>query len=189
MDRNLAAQVAQARIVDVSGRFSRHVSPKVRTLAGSTAGGRWGLPNTYPVLYLGRPSASVVAEAYRRLVDGVEGMTGDLVGPRMVFEVEVRLTQILDLRDAETLREVGLDRDALLGGYGPCQRVGQAAHQLGLHGVIVPAATEIGETLALFERHLPEPELPEIVAVARWESLPNDPRTDAQRVHQLQLSA
>jgi RES domain-containing protein len=188
MDRNLAAQVAQARIVDVSGRFSRHVSPKVRTLAGSTAGGRWGLPSTYPVLYLGRPIESVVAEAYRRLVDGVEGMTGDLVGPRTVFEVEVRVTDILDLRDAETLHEVGLDQESLRGGYGPCQRVGQAAHQLGLHGVIAPAATEIGETLALFERHMPESELPEIVGVARWEGLPGDPRSDEQRVRQVQGS-
>jgi RES domain-containing protein len=188
MDRNLAAQVAQAQIVDISGRFSRHVSPKVRTLAGSNAGGRWGVRNTYPVLYLGRPIESVIAEAYRRLVDGVEGMTGDLVGPRTVFEVEVRVTGILDLRNDETLRELGLDPEALLGGYGPCQRVGQAAHQLGLHGIIAPAATELGETLALFERHLPEVELPQIVGVDRWESLPVDPRTEGQRFRQLQAS-
>ena len=142
----------------------------------------------YSVLYLGRPIDSVVAEAYRRLVDGVEGMTGDLVGPRTVFEVEVCVRNILDLRDAETLRQLGLDDEALLGGYGPCQRVGQAAHQLGLHGIIVPAATEMGETLALFERHLPEAELPEIVGVDRWDGLPIDPRTDVQRIRQLQAS-
>lgn len=62
MDRNLAAQVAKGRIIDVAGQFARHVSPKIRTLAGSTAGGRWGLASTYPVLYLGRPTDSVVAE-------------------------------------------------------------------------------------------------------------------------------
>jgi RES domain len=186
VDRNLAAEVAKGRIIDVAGRFARHVSPKVRTLAGSTAGGRWGAANTYPVLYLGRPIESVTAEAYRRLVDGVEGMTGDLVGPRTVFDVDVRVTQILDLRDHETLRRIGLDDAALLGGHGPCQRVGQAAHQLGLHGILAPAATEIGETLALFERHLPEAELPTIVAEERWETLPADPRSEAQGTKQVQ---
>lgn len=47
MDRNLAVRVAEGCIIDLDGRFARHVSPKVRTLAGSTAGGRWGLANTY----------------------------------------------------------------------------------------------------------------------------------------------
>jgi hypothetical protein len=116
-------------------------------------------------------------------------MTGDLVGPRTVFDVDVRVTQILDLRDHETLRRVSLDDAALLGGYGPCQRVGQAAHQLGLHGILAPAATEIGETLALFERHLPEVELPIIAAEERWERLPPDPRSERQRTRQVQERA
>jgi RES domain-containing protein len=138
------------------------------------------------VIYLGRPIQSVLAEAYRRLVDNIEGMTGDLVAPRTVLDVEVRVSQILDLRDPDTLASVGLDPDALVGGHGPCQRVGQAAHQLGLHGILAPAATELGETLALFERHLTEPELPTIVGEGRWESLPPDPRTDEQRARQVQ---
>jgi RES domain-containing protein len=188
VDRNLAAEVAEGSIIDLRGRFLRHVSPKVRTLAGSTAGGRWGPANTYPVLYLGRPIGSVVAEAYRHLVDGVEGMTAELVGPRTVFDVEVHATQILDVRDEQTLRRVGLDEDALRGARGPCQRVGQVAHQLGLHGILAPAATELGETLALFERHLPEAELPVIVSEERWETLPLDPRTEEQRVRQGQGS-
>jgi RES domain-containing protein len=116
-------------------------------------------------------------------------MTADLVGPRTIFEVDVRITQVLDLRDPESLALVGLDHQSLLGGYGPCQRVGQAAHQLGLHGILAPSATELGETLALFERHLPETEFPGIVEEGRWESLPPDPRTSEQRTRQLpQLS-
>jgi RES domain-containing protein len=186
VDRNLAAAAARGSIIDVEGRFHRHASPKVRTLAGSTAGGRWSLPNTYPVIYLGRPPESVIAEAYRRLVDAVEGMTADLVGPRTIFEVEVRTSQILDLRDRGSLELVGLDEDALAGGHGPCQRVGQAAHQLGLHGILAPAATELGETLALFERHLPESEMPIIVAEGRWDPLPPDPRNEEQRARQFQ---
>ena len=54
----------------------------MRGLRASSAGGRWGPPRAYAVLYLGRPEASVIAEAYRSLVDGVEGMRPELVGPR-----------------------------------------------------------------------------------------------------------
>ena len=64
----------------------------------------------------------------------------------------------------------------LFGPPAPCQRVGQAAHQLGLHGLIAPAATEVGETLALFEQHLPEAQLPVLTDEALWVTLPPDPR-------------
>jgi RES domain-containing protein len=184
VDRNLAVAVSRASIIEVRGRFERHASPKVRTLAGSAAGGRWGRPGAYPVIYLGRPIESVIAEAYRHLVDGAEGMRPELVGPRNLFEVGVDVTEILDLRDSQSLEAVGLDVAALLGPYAPCQRVGQAAHQLGLHGVLAPAATEIGDTLALFERHLPEAELPVLISTSRWDRLPEDPRTSDQRARQ-----
>jgi hypothetical protein len=50
------------------------------------------------------------------------------------------------------------------------------AHQLGLHGIIAPAATGLGETLALFERHLPATELPVVVDEEIIDGLPADPR-------------
>lgn len=176
MDRNLAASVASASAAEVAGEFERHVIGKVRVLAGSRSGGRWGPPGGYPVLYLGRPRESIVAEAYRALVDGVEGMTGDRVGPRRVLTCRVDVTQVLDLRDEASREAVGLSLGDLCGPQAPCQRVGQAAHQLGLHGVIAPAATELGETLALFEQHLPEGELPVLTGEDLWASLPADPR-------------
>jgi hypothetical protein len=58
MDRNLAAAVSRASIIELRGRFQRHASPKIRTIAGSAAGGRWGLPGAFPVIYLGRPPES-----------------------------------------------------------------------------------------------------------------------------------
>jgi len=176
MDRNLAAAVAKLGTASVTGTFERHVSPGIRTLTGSSAGGRWGRPGAYSVLYLGRPTETVVAEAYRHLVDDVEGMTGDLVGPRHVLTCEVELTDVVDLRDRANLRTIGLDAEGLAGAHGPCQRVGQAAHQLGRHGIIAPAATGLGETLALFEHHLPESELPRLLQTTTWYGLPADPR-------------
>jgi hypothetical protein len=71
---------------------------------------------------------------------------------------------------------VALDHDALAGPWEPCQRVGLAAHQLGLHGVIAPAATQLGLTLALFEHNLPAEQWPTIAAQTEWAHLPPDPR-------------
>lgn len=179
MDRNLAVAVASCGTVEVSGTFERHVSPSVLALTGSSSGGRWGAPGAYSVLYLGRPLESVVVEAYRHLVDDIEGMTGDMVGPRRLLTVDVALTSVLDLRVNTNLAAVGIRSEDItsdVGKYARCQRVGQAAHQLGLHGIIAPAATGLGETLAVFELHLPPTEQPTLLAEADWIHLPADPR-------------
>lgn len=118
----------------------------------------------------------MVVEAYRHLVDGIEGMRGELVAPRRFVTAEVSVTRILDLRDKPTLLKIGLSLDDLQGLHAACQPVGQAAHQLGLHGILAPAATALGETLALFERQLPAVEMPVLVEEEVWQHLPTDPR-------------
>jgi hypothetical protein len=131
------------------------------------------------VLYLGRPPDSVTVEAYRHLVEPIEGMRPELVGPRRFLTCRLHITDVLDLRDPGARRQVGLDLEHLhseVGDYCACQRVGLAAHQLGLHGIIAPAATRFGETLAVFEQRLPGDEQPELVLDELWESLPVDPR-------------
>jgi hypothetical protein len=93
--------------------------------------------------------------------------------------VEVTLTTILDLRVGGNQAAVGLSTKDLfspVGEYARCQRIGQAAHQLGLHGIIAPAATGLGETLAVLELHLPPEEQPILLAEEEWVHLPEDPR-------------
>lgn len=181
MVRKLAQDVAAAPRSTVTGRFERHVSQNWRELTGSNSGGRWGPPGAYSVLYLGRPRASVTVEAYRHLVDPFadNGMTGDMVTPRRLLTCEVSVTEILDLRTVDAQRGVGLrseDMASAVGDYSACQTVARVAHQLGLHGVIASAPTGLGETLALFEQHLPAAELPQLVGEEVWEVLPADPR-------------
>lgn len=118
-------------------------------------------------------------EAYRHLVDDIEGMTGDRVGSRRLLTVEVSLTAVFDLRGPENREAVGLALDDLMGPigeYARCQRIGRVAHQLNLHGIIAPAATGLGETLAVFELHLPPGEQPRLVGEDDWLRLPPDPR-------------
>jgi len=181
VDRQLITAVAEATAIRVEGVFQRHCSPDVGELRGSPAGGRWGPPNAYSVLYLGRPTSSVIVEAYRHLVeDDLDGlMRPEMVGPRNLLTCEVAVDDVLDLRDPANLQRIGLSRDALSSPtdeYAPCQRVGQAAHQLGLRGIIANAATGLGETLALFEEKFEPSEYPVVIARERWDTLPADPR-------------
>lgn len=179
VDRNAVVAVAGAGVTTVEGIFQRHTSPRYRSLAGSAAGGRWGPEGSFPVLYLGRPTDSVTVEAYRHLVEPIEGMRPEFVGPRRLLTCKVAISQILDLRDAVVREQVGIEMPDLMtevGDYTACHRIGVAAHQLGLHGIIAPAATGLGETFAVFERRLPAHEQPELVDEKVWETLPPDPR-------------
>lgn len=176
---HLALVISRCTGVSVQGQFERHTTLTWQGLSGSAAGGRWGPPGTFPVLYLARPRRAVVIEAYRHLVDPTEGMTGVMVQPRRLLTVEVAVTGILDLRDEMTIATLGFDSEHLsspVGNYEPCWQIATAAYQLGLHGILAPAATGTGETLALFTNHLTAAETPVIVNETIWDGLPPDPR-------------
>jgi len=193
LDRKLAESIASVPTSHVRGTFFRHVSFKTRTLTPSPSGGRWGPRNSYPVLYLGRPTDSVIVEAYRHLVEKVESdreITPAMVAPRRFLTCEVDLPGVLDLTEEEHRQRVGLTLDELtspVDAYGPCHAVGQAAHQLGLRGILAPAATNLGETLAIFDQHVPMANQPIVTDTTVWNRLPDDPRisTDGVRVRDL----
>lgn len=177
--REVIVAVSRCPRTNVTGQYERHASRAARELTGSQAGGRWGPPGGFSVLYLGRPRQSVVVEAYRHLVDPFEGMTGEMVQPRRLLTVEIDVTNVLDLTSPEAVRSVGLSDDDLaspIGDYEACWTIARAAHQLGLHGILAPSATGMGETLALYDEHLPANELPRIAREEVWNSLPADPR-------------
>lgn len=180
MSSNLAVAVSRADVSTVKGQFQRHTSPRVTTLTGSPYGGRWGPPQAFPVLYLGRPVASVTVEAYRHLVDGTEGMTGDKVAQRTLWTVNVDVSDVLDLREASSLIATGLtptDLQSDVDDYQRCQDVALTAHQLGLRGIITPSAWgHGGETLALFTDQLTLHEMPTVIDQQVWAQLPADPR-------------
>lgn len=198
---SLAARLALVPEESESGVWQRHATARTarQALDGRAGEARWGTRDAFPVLYLGRPTASVVVEAYRHLVDPVdvgdvaerEQLLDNLV-PRVLITCSVSVTGLLDLRSPAARGHVGLtlqdlqsgtdDRDA----YRRCQEVAQVAHQLGRHGVIAPAATGLGETLALFMDLLPSGERPVRSAEDEpWVRLPVDPRTE--RVRQLRV--
>jgi hypothetical protein len=191
MDDSLAVRVASIPVTTVTGVWLRHAFAAYpeRALDGRVYDGRWGTKPGFPVLYLGRPVESVVIEAYRHLVDPVEDP--DLLAqihPRILVTAQVNVTNVLDLRTAGARATAGLTLGDLRSGvddYARCQELSQVAHQLRRHGILAPAATEAGETLALFTDltdaagEKPVRSSDDVL----WEALPPDPRIAGSKAH------
>lgn len=196
-DRGLAVGIAQLRAATERGRWQRNAAARLapHALDGYASHGRWGTADGFPVLYLGRPTDSVVVEAYRHQVDPVIFDSDDdrelfIAGllPRVLITCNVDVTHLLDLRSATARAAVGLTTQDLTSptndgdSYRRCQGVAQVAHQLGRHGVLAPAATTLGETLALFTDVLPEAQKPQRARQdEHWTQLPPDPRQLPER--------
>lgn len=189
---DLAARVAQAPRVTVTGQWQRHIDAAYANsaLEGHAGNGRWGTKDGFPVLYLGRPLESVIVEAYRHLVDPLIFDTAEdrarflaTVRPRALVTCNVHVDNLLDLREIDGRSSSGLVLPDLtsdpsdMEAYRRCQEVAQVAHQLRYHGLIAPAATGLGETLVLFTEVLPANQRPtQTEAVVAWTTLPDDPR-------------
>lgn len=175
MERSTVERVASIPGSALSGTFYRHAAPNRDAFAGGH-GGRWG--RNFPVIYLARPESSAVIEAYRHLVEDA-GVPASAVGPRVIYTVRVQVERIVDLTVQDNLETVELTEEDLrttVYDYAACQDVAAAAHQLGYHGVLAPAAHGLGQTLALFRERLTHQELPLVRAEATWHALPPDPR-------------
>ena len=188
--KSLPTRIADSSTTSVVGVWQRHVAARYAhaALSGRTATSRWGTVDGFPVLHLGQPLDSVIVEAYRHLVDPVEDPSiAHAIPPRVLVTCQVDVTNILDLRTATSRVSTGLTMEILQSGtrdgasYRKCQEGSATAHQLGMHGVIAPAATELGLTLALFPEHLPDTERPVLLDQETWSKLPADPRGDGNR--------
>jgi hypothetical protein len=188
---SLPARLSQATPVSIDGIWQRHVAARfaATALAGRSATGRWGTEGSYPVLYLGKPTDSVAVEAYRHFIDPVVVDDGPAppIAPRALVTCELAVTEILDLRTAASRVLASLTLAQLqsetsdTAAYAACQNVSAAAHQLGYHGIVTPAATKMGETLVLFTDLLTATERPRLTDTEMWVQLPPDPRRPGQR--------
>jgi len=181
---SLANTVSQMPTAAVDGVWQRHIPARYlsQALFGQVSRSRWGTAGGFPILHLGAPTDSVVVEAYRHLVDPVEGQIAAHVAPRLLVTCTVDVSNLLDLRTAAARINTGLSTAVLTASvsdraaYEACQEVAAVAHQVGLHGLIAPAATLLGHTLALFTENLPDNERPVLLDNELWDELPPDPR-------------
>ena len=157
----------------IRGRFYRYQPIRYTTLGGSSRGGRYSPPAQLLAIYLGRPLESVAAEAYRHLVDP-EDLDPAMVAAQRLFEVDVALARVLDLRGDDARESCGITAADLSGGYERGQALGREAFADGYQGVLAPSAAGLGETLCVFADRVAPTDL-RVVDQRPWE-LPADPR-------------
>lgn len=173
-DPELVERVDALGVVGFEEVAYRHMGAGYPPLSGEgarIAGGRWNPPDSFPVLYMGLDLPTIVAEFYRSAER--HGRPPENLLPRRLYRYEVRLSAVLDLREESALRAVELD-DADLRGDDPraCQAVGEAAHYLGLEGILAPSAVGSGDILAAFYSKLRGGSVIRDVASELWTSLP-----------------
>jgi RES domain-containing protein len=129
----------------VQKRVWRAVREGYDVLRASRAGGRWD-DGTFDVLYTSTESDGAIAERYFHLSRGQP-----IIPSRptyFVHEIEVSLSQALDLSDMTLLKKLGIDT-ARYGAlsyierhqeYPSTQQIAEIAHFLEFDGVIVPSA-------------------------------------------------
>ena len=153
----------------------RHVSVGTNPKAGTGArihGGRWNPPGSFATLYFALDVDTVAAEfarAARR-----QGLSPEAFLPRELHRFEIRLTAVLDLRNAKARKSIAL-ADAELHADDPqrCQEVGEAAHDVGLEALLAPSAS--GRTvLAVFLEQLRPGSALEVVETTIWETRPKE---------------
>lgn len=170
----LVDQVGSLGTTSVDTVAFRHVSPTIDPRSGTGArihGGRWNPPGSYATLYFGTDVETVIEE-FHRLARRQGLDVGDFV-PRDLCRFHVHLESILDLTASESRAAVGLS-DALLRRDDPtyCQAIGEAAHYLGLEGIVVPSAAGPGTVLAVFLGRLGAGSSLELLEVTRWDEPP-----------------
>jgi RES domain-containing protein len=150
--RELLERIDRIAPVGFDGEAVRHIAPGYLPLSGEGArihGGRWNPPGSFPTLYTALTRETMLDELERAARR--QGLrVADLL-PRVEVRYAVTLQRVLDLRDAETRARVGLKQtDLTVDDWTACQVVGEAAHRVGLEGILAPSATSDGDVLVLF---------------------------------------
>lgn len=130
-----------------SGRAWRHTFNGVDPQLPNTRGARWNPPGIAAV-YLSLEAATAIAEADHSLKTQPVRPTPK---SRELYEVEIELQRVLDLRGKDVLERLGVDADAL-GRHPPdeCQAVGGGASWLDCDGLLVPSARAPGSNMVAF---------------------------------------
>lgn len=171
VEPDLLARLDELERGSFAGPAWRHVRPEYPPLSGEGArvvGGRWNPPECFPTLYLGLSVDVVAAEFHRHLTR--QGLRRQDALPRMLYEYDVRLGQVLDLRAPEILQSLALHHDLARADVQRCHAIGDAAHYLGVEGILAPSAAAPGDVLIVFlDRQQPSSGL-EVIEGTRWEA-------------------
>jgi RES domain-containing protein len=151
-ESELEARIRSVGFRGLSATAFRHVAAGADPRSGLGAkihGGRWNPPDSWPTVYLGFSRATVRGE-WKRAASR-QGLTLEDFLPRDLYEFDLELAAVLDLRDPAARKSVDVSDQALrVTGQAFCRRIGTAAYRLGAEGVAAPSATGEGDVVAVF---------------------------------------
>lgn len=156
------------------GEAFRHTGPDYHPLAteGSRIrGGRWNPPDSFSVLYLALDPQTTAAEL-RRFAHR-QAMPVASMLPRTLHTLRVSLGVVLDLRPQDVLESLGISEAINGDDMQPTQAVGEAAHYLGIEGLLAPSATSVGDVLPVFFDRLGAGSRVEPIRTEQWTELPS----------------
>lgn len=153
-DDDLVEAVNELGSLEWTGLAYRHTRAGRDPLSGEGAaqnGGRWN-PIGRPTIYLAQPVETCVGE-FRRMTDATGVSPESLIRRGWeLHRVEVASLPVLDVSQIDALQHTGLDLEDIADpDKTACQRVGEAAHFLGLAGIVAQSATGSGVVIAAFE--------------------------------------
>lgn len=145
-DPNLLEALAQLKPSTWSGRVWRHMFADNPPDKANGRGARWNPPRT-DAIYVSLERETALAEAEHQIAS-------QPIRPRAkrtMYQLDLDLSNVLDLTDATLLAGLGVDREALSReDFTECQRVGGAAAFLGHDGIVVPSGRHRGFNLIVF---------------------------------------
>lgn len=183
----LEAERPNATVYDTN--VWRVVSEGRDPLTGYAAGGRWD-DGTFDVLYTATEADGASAEA------AFHAMRGNPVAPskpkKMLFELNIEVSDVLDLSSTDFLRELGADliqygklqyaeKDVE---YPSLQQISEVAHFVGFRAILVPNARWACENLIVFTKRIKPEQIsivgePKILNINEWY---NDNATSSAKV-------
>ena len=138
--------------IALSTQAFRHVAEGRHPLSGAGArlhGGRWNPPESFSTLYLALEHGTTISEFHR--LAARQGRAPEDFLPRRMYRYGVVLSSMLDLRDVEVRASLDLsDTELKANDAAKCRLIGEAAHYLGLEGILAPSAAGEGTIIAVF---------------------------------------
>lgn len=131
--------------VDWQGLAWRHMFNDYTPDRVNTAGARWNPPGV-GAIYMALERATALAEGQH----AVDIQPRRTFARRVLYQVEISVTGLVDLTQASALTAVGLSPDDVASDdHSACQRVGGAAAWLGRGGLLVPSARAGGANFVI----------------------------------------
>ena len=133
-------------------RVAREGLDPLATTGSLKAGGRFNPPKEFGALYTSLDADTAAKEVARGLK--ARGVDPDQFPTEAwwIYELEVKLESVLDLTDADIMRQSGIQESSLTGGdVSTPRRIAAEAREQGYEALLVPSAAAVGsKNLVIF---------------------------------------